>query len=60
LISPPALLNTLDLDLNIQEFRNEEWFKDLFDNAHDLIHIAKPEGTLLYANASWFRAMNMT
>jgi two-component system, LuxR family, sensor kinase FixL len=45
------------LDLNIQEFRNEEWFKDLFDNAHDLIHIAKPEGTLLYANASWFRAM---
>ncbi|HEU4634137.1 MAG TPA: PAS domain S-box protein [Flavisolibacter sp.] len=41
----------------IHEFGNEEWFKDLFDSAHDLIHIARPDGTLLYANPSWFEAL---
>ena len=42
---------------SLQEFENEEWFKDLFDNAHDLIHIANPDGTLLYANPSWFETL---
>lgn len=28
-------------------------FRDLFDHATDLIHLASPEGIILYANLSW-------
>lgn len=30
-----------------------ETYKDLFDNAHDLIHIVSLEGNLLYVNTAW-------
>jgi two-component system, LuxR family, sensor kinase FixL len=36
-----------------EEFKGEQWYKDLFDNAHDLIHIADPGGTLIYVNRAW-------
>jgi len=36
-----------------EEFKGEQWYKDLFDNAHDLIHIADPGGTLIYVNKAW-------
>jgi two-component system, LuxR family, sensor kinase FixL len=53
-----TLLIPFNLDHQpVHEPGNEEWFKDLFDNAHDLIHIAKPDGTLLYANPSWFEIL---
>jgi PAS domain S-box-containing protein len=35
------------------ESGSNDIYKDLFDNAHDLIHFAKPDGTLLYANNAW-------
>jgi len=34
-------------------FKSEEWLKDLFDNAHDLIQIVHLNGTLIYVNNSW-------
>ena len=30
-----------------------ETFKDLFDNAYDLIHIVHPDGTIIYVNNAW-------
>jgi two-component system, LuxR family, sensor kinase FixL len=30
-----------------------ETYKDLFDNAHDLIHIVEPDGQIVYVNNSW-------
>jgi two-component system, LuxR family, sensor kinase FixL len=40
-----------------EEFKGEQWYKDLFDNAHDLIHIADPEGMLIYANKAWEKVL---
>lgn len=34
-------------------FENLETYKDLFDNAHDLIHLVEPDGTVMYVNKSW-------
>ncbi|HEV7330276.1 MAG TPA: PAS domain S-box protein [Flavisolibacter sp.] len=34
-------------------FRDEEWLRDLFDHAHDLIQIVDVDGTLLFVNRSW-------
>jgi len=34
-------------------FDSLETYKDLFDNAHDLIHIVEPEGILIYVNKAW-------
>lgn len=30
-----------------------ETYKDLFDNAHDLIHLVEPDGRILYVNRAW-------
>jgi two-component system cell cycle sensor histidine kinase/response regulator CckA len=32
---------------------SEERYRDLFDNASDLVCMAKPDGTLLYVNKAW-------
>jgi PAS domain S-box-containing protein len=40
-----------------QFFESSETFKDLFDNAHDLIHIVRLDGTLLYVNSAWLRLL---
>lgn len=32
---------------------SEEWLKDLFDHAHDLIQVVHLDGTLMYVNHSW-------
>lgn len=34
----------------IEEF---ETYKDLFDSAHDLIHLVEPDGRILYVNKAW-------
>jgi hypothetical protein len=34
-------------------FDNVEGYKSLFNNAHDLIHFANPDGTLIYVNKTW-------
>ncbi len=37
-----------------QELReSEERYRDLFDNASDLVHMAAPDGSLLYVNQAW-------
>ncbi|MCW3073151.1 MAG: domain S-box-containing protein [Flaviaesturariibacter sp.] len=36
-----------------EHFKKEEWLKDLFDHAHDLIQIVHPDGTILYVNNAW-------
>ena len=36
---------------------NQETFKDLFDNAHDLIHIVHLDGKLMYVNTAWERVL---
>jgi len=40
-------------DRNTQVAESEERYRDLFDNAHDLIHIVKPDGSLIYVNKAW-------
>jgi PAS domain S-box-containing protein len=42
------------LDKFLEEhFKSEEWLKDLFDNAHDMIQVVHLDGTLVYVNRSW-------
>jgi PAS domain S-box-containing protein len=36
---------------------SEEHYKDLFDHAHDLIHIVKPGGIILYVNNAWIKCL---
>lgn len=36
---------------------SEEEFKDLFDNAHDLVHFLEPDGRVAYVNPSWSRIL---
>ena len=40
------------------EIGNGEIYKDLFDNAHDLIHFAYPDGTLIYVNKAWSETLH--
>lgn len=37
-----------------------ETYKDLFDHAHDLIHIVSPDGTILYVNHAWQALLQYT
>jgi two-component system, LuxR family, sensor kinase FixL len=37
-----------------------ETYKDLFDNAHDLIHIVEPNGTIIYVNKAWTKILGYT
>lgn len=37
-----------------------ETFKDLFDNAHDLIHIAEINGELIYVNSAWEKLLEFS
>jgi PAS domain S-box-containing protein len=41
-------------------FESLDTYKDLFDNAHDLIHIAAPDGQLIYINNAWKRLLGYT
>ncbi|MCW3106857.1 MAG: sensor histidine kinase [Segetibacter sp.] len=36
-----------------KRLESEEKYRDLFDNASDLIHIADPEGHIMYVNNAW-------
>jgi len=39
---------------------SEERYRDLFDNASDLIHMATPEGEIIYVNNAWLNAIGYT
>lgn len=36
---------------------SEERYRDLFDNAHDLIHILEPDGSIIYVNQFWLNSL---
>jgi PAS domain S-box-containing protein len=36
---------------------SEERYRDLFDNASDLIHSVRPDGTFVYVNQAWLRTL---
>ena len=40
--------------------KSEERYRDLFENATDLIHSCGPDGKLLYANPAWCDALGYT
>lgn len=40
-----------------QSLESLENFKDLFDNAYDLIHLVYPDGTIMYVNKAWERIL---
>ena len=37
--------------------RHEEFFRDLCENAHDLIQSVSPEGRFLYVNRAWLSTL---
>ena len=43
-----------------QIFENLETYKDLFDHAHDLIHIVEPDGKILFVNKAWKNVLGYT
>jgi PAS domain S-box-containing protein len=47
-------------ELAFQSPENIETFKDLFDSAHDLIHLAYPDGTLMYVNHAWEKLLELS
>ncbi|GAA4419920.1 PAS domain S-box protein [Nibrella viscosa] len=47
--------NQLDISLS-----SDEWLKDLFDHAHDLIQIVHLDSTLIYVNKSWTTLLEYT
>lgn len=42
---------------NLGGAMNDEHYKNLFDHAHDLIHIVEPDGKILYINKAWSKAL---
>lgn len=36
---------------------SDEYFRDWFDHAHDLIQIMRPDGLILYANRAWRKVL---
>jgi PAS domain S-box-containing protein len=56
----PAL-NAFNLTSSLHnEFRDDQWLKDLFDHAHDLIQIVYIDGTTIYVNKSWSALLEYT
>ncbi|MDQ6610515.1 MAG: PAS domain S-box protein, partial [Bacteroidota bacterium] len=37
---------------------SEEHYKDLFDQAHDLIHVLEPDGKVLFVNKAWMNSLH--
>lgn len=40
-------------DLQPYAFETLETFKDIVENAHDLIHLVEPDGKIMYVNRAW-------
>ena len=45
------------LEINRELQDSEERYRDLFENANDLIHIIDIEGSFVYANSAWFNIL---
>lgn len=46
--------------LNSRFLASEEKYKNLFDSAHDMIHIVEPDGKIIYVNAAWMKSLEYT
>ncbi len=46
--------------MNTSEYINDDSYKDLFDNASDLIHFINLENKILYVNPSWLKILGYT
>ena len=44
----------------LKRAESEERYRDIFENASDLIHIVSPEGQILYANKAWHDSLGYT
>lgn len=55
MLSIPTLFKLRDSKRHI--FEKLETYKDLFDNAHDLIHLLEPGGQIIYVNKAWTRIL---
>jgi|GEM_PF-1344364 len=51
------IFNQLSFKKNQELKESEERYRDLFDNAHELIHIVDPDGTIRYVNSFWMRSL---
>jgi len=51
------LFRELQNEQTIELKESGERYRDLFDNAHDLIHIVAPEGTIHYVNSYWKKSL---
>lgn len=51
------LFGEFQKDQNTQLKESEERYRDLFDNAHELIHIVAPDGTIHYVNPYWKKSL---
>ncbi|GAB4390765.1 MAG: hypothetical protein Kow0025_25010 [Thermodesulfovibrionales bacterium] len=52
-----AISSSLTLDLLLE---SEERYRDLFENANDLIQCVNPDGTFLYVNRAWRETLGYT
>lgn len=50
-------LKNTQIDEQQKLAESEARYRDLFDNASDLIHIATPEGEIIYVNNAWLHAI---
>lgn len=50
---PTHNYESFDQDLS----QSSEWLKDLFEQAHDLIQVVHPDGTILYVNPAWSQSL---
>lgn len=46
--------------MNTFQIEEEENYKDLFDSAHDLIHIVHLDGRIIYVNRSWMSLLGFS
>lgn len=54
------ILQSIQRDEQQKLEESEERYRDLFDNASDMIHIATPEGEIIYVNNAWLNALGYT
>jgi two-component system, LuxR family, sensor kinase FixL len=51
------ILTGIQLESHEKMKDSEEKYKDLFDNAYDMIHIVSPEGNIIYVNNAWLQTL---
>lgn len=55
--SAVTMLDQIQKEQQSQLIESEERYRDLFDNANDLIHFITPEGNIIYVNNAWMNSL---